>query len=403
MRRHSRAVAWWAAVLTFPLAVAVAGSSPANAGPVLLDSVETGSIVNLPQSQLYYFGSVSPQLTFQWSVAAGDPYSATQIWVYGSSYSPGTTNWAFEWRYQANLCAVDATALGPWYRSDAGVVPTPLYPGFIVLKTASPPTYYAAIQVTKTWFDPPGSNSGYLNGTWWLQTDGTGTFCGNQPPTADAGGPYVAAVNASFPVNGSASSDPESDSLSYAWTFEGQAASGVSPTLTAPATPGIYTLDLTVDDGKGNSDTASTTVVVYDPSAGFVTGGGWINSPPGAFTADASMAGKASFGFVSKYQKGATAPSGHTAFEFTTGALDFESTSYDWLVVNQAGANAQFKGSGTINDTGNYQFMVWASDNSPDTFRIKLWYEDASQEIVVYDNGTGQPLQGGSIIIHTTK
>ncbi|MBM4429340.1 MAG: PKD domain-containing protein, partial [Chloroflexi bacterium] len=71
--------------------------------------------------------------------------------------------------------------------------------------------------------------------------------------------------------------------------------------------PGIYTLHLTVTDNDGASGTAEFHyIVVYNPEGGFVTGGGWIKSPAGAYVADASLVGKANFGFVSKYQKGAT-------------------------------------------------------------------------------------------------
>lgn len=41
-------------------------------------------------------------------------------------------------------------------------------------------------------------------------------------------------------------------------------------------------------------------VVVFDPTAGFVTGGGWLESPPGAYTADPALTCKATLGFVSK-------------------------------------------------------------------------------------------------------
>ena len=57
-------------------------------------------------------------------------------------------------------------------------------------------------------------------------------------------------------------------------------------------------------------------MVAYDPSAGFVTGGGTIASPPGAYSADPALTGKAAFGFVSKYKKGATVPSGENEFHF---------------------------------------------------------------------------------------
>ena len=101
--------------------------------------------------------------------------------------------------------------------------------------------------------------------------------------------------------------------------------------------------------------------VVYDPSGGFVTGGGWIDSPVNTDYEYMQVGGKATFGFVSKYAKGAKVPSGDTEFQFYAAGLSFQSTAYEWLVVNQAGTNAQFKGSGTINGAGSYQFMLWAT------------------------------------------
>ena len=87
---------------------------------------------------------------------------------------------------------------------------------------------------------------------------------------------------------------------------------------------------------------------------------------------------------------------------------EFRSQSYEWLVVNQAGTNAQFKGSGLINGAadanGNaYKFMLWAGDASPDTFRIRIWWEDAAGEHDVYDNGTAQAIGAGNIVMHTGK
>jgi len=139
-------------------------------------------------------------------------------------------------------------------------------------------------------------------------------------------------------------------------------------------------------------------VVIFDPVGGFVTGGGWIMSPAGAYRADPTLQGKATFGFQSKYKKGQNIPDGNTQFQFSAGDLNFHSTSYEWLIVNQNYSNAQFKGYGTINGEGNYGFMIWAGDGSPDTFRINIW--DPSTEDVIYDNGVQQPIGGGSIVIH---
>ncbi|MFC1636089.1 LamG-like jellyroll fold domain-containing protein [Planctomycetota bacterium] len=186
------------------------------------------------------------------------------------------------------------------------------------------------------------------------------------------------------------------------WDFgDGDVSSDIVTTHTY-STADIYTVTLTVTDSSDNSASEEFFVVVYDPDGGFVTGGGWIDSPAGAYRPDPSLAGKANFGFVSKYKKGATTPDGNTEFQFKAGDLNFHSSSYDWLVVT--GSNyARFKGKGTINGSGEYKFMLWAGDDTPDTFRIRIWEEDEAtgQECVFYDNGMDQEIGGGSIKIHT--
>jgi len=114
--------------------------------------------------------------------------------------------------------------------------------------------------------------------------------------------------------------------------------------------------------------------------------------------------GKASFGFVAKYKKGANIPDGQTEFVFKAAGLNFHSSSYDWLVITGSDY-AKFKGTGTINGMGDYKFMLWAGDGTgtdgADTFRIKIWEEDESgNETVIYDNGMDQAIGGGSIVVH---
>lgn len=175
---------------------------------------------------------------------------------------------------------------------------------------------------------------------------------------------------------------------------------------------GVYTVMLTVTDDDGGSDVAIFQyVVVYNPNVGFVTGGGWIDSPEGAFVPEPSLTGKATFGFVSKYKKGQTIPSGNTEFQFHVAGLNFHSNNYDWLIV--AGAKAKFKGTGTINNIGNFGFMLFAIDedltpsSDVDLFRIKIWDKD-NNDIVIYDNQIGDDenadptteVRGGQIKIH---
>jgi hypothetical protein len=119
---------------------------------------------------------------------------------------------------------------------------------------------------------------------------------------------------------------------------------------------------------------------------------------------DQCLAGKANFGFVSKYKKGAKVPDGNAEFQFHAADLNFHSSSYDWLLVT--GSNyARFKGAGTINGQGAYKFMLWAGDGTGpddrDTFRIRIWEEDGfGVETVIYDNGMDQAIAGGSIVVH---
>jgi hypothetical protein len=175
-------------------------------------------------------------------------------------------------------------------------------------------------------------------------------------------------------------------------------------------------IKLTVTDACGQSATAATVgddtamVVVYDPNAGFVTGGGWISSPAGAYVANPSLTGKATFGFVSKYKKGANVPTGETEFQFHAANFNFHSIAYDWLVVS--GAKAQYKGTGTINGAGSFNFLLTVTDGQVtggggvDKFRLKITNGSA----VVYDNVPGasdslnsanpQFIGSGSIVIH---
>jgi len=189
----------------------------------------------------------------------------------------------------------------------------------------------------------------------------------------------------------------------------------VSATRTFAA-PGVYTVTLAVMDDDGGSTNAVGTgyIVVYDPAGGFVTGGGWIASPAGAcpisFCASGDAGGRATFGFVSRYRRGSTLPTGNTEFQYHSGQINFSSSSYQWLVV--AGARAQFKGTGSINGTGSYGFLLTAIDGQLpggggiDRFRIKIW--EIGSGVVVYDNQPGADedsaatteLGGGSVTIH---
>jgi uncharacterized protein YegL len=244
-------------------------------------------------------------------------------------------------------------------------------------------------------------------------TDTTNVTVTNVAPSLTLTSCPVAPTQVGGPVSFSGTfTDPgvnDTHTMTVDW---GDGAVSPAATATSPvgathpySSAGIFDIAVTVADDDGGSDTEHCGfVVVFDPDGGFVTGGGWITSPAGAYPADPGASGRANFGFVSKYQKGATVPTGNTEFQFQAGNLNFHSTDYQWLVV--AGSKAQYKGTGTVNGVSGYSFMLTATDGSPDRLRMKIW--KTSDSTVVYDNQTGSSdssnpttgLGGGQVVIH---
>jgi hypothetical protein len=165
--------------------------------------------------------------------------------------------------------------------------------------------------------------------------------------------------------------------------------------------PGFYTIAVTVWDDDGGYDTTTLgEVFVFDPDT-FVTGGGWVESPQGAWTADLSHGGKATFGFVAAYDRTGTVR-GNVEFQLHKG-INFHATSFDYLLIN--GGIAIFEGSGKVNGEPGYHFMIVATDErlaaaSDDLF----WITITGPGGTLYDGSVypaqGLPIIGRGIQIH---
>jgi FtsP/CotA-like multicopper oxidase with cupredoxin domain len=229
-------------------------------------------------------------------------------------------------------------------------------------------------------------------------------------------------VGTNVTINASISDPASNDTLTCSFDLD----DGAPPVIVAPVAgacstskvftaAGVYTVTVTGTDDDGGAGSSSALLIVFDPDAGFVTGGGTIDSPAGAYPADPSLTGTAHFGFFSKYQKGTTVPTGETHFQFQAASFNFKATAYQWLVV--AGAKAQYKGTGQVNNAGNFGFLLTVVDGALpggggfDKFRLKVW--DIATSTIVYDNVLGGSddmdianptvIASGSIVIHAPK
>ena len=125
------------------------------------------------------------------------------------------------------------------------------------------------------------------NGNQAGEVDSSGVFArqygnaaGNTSPIANAGGPYVISEGNSVDLDGSASSDPDADPLTYVWDLDNDGNFGEAgePTTVSPTVSwttlqsfgitnnGIYTIGLQVSDGNGGVDSATTMLTVNNVS-----------------------------------------------------------------------------------------------------------------------------------------
>lgn len=224
---------------------------------------------------------------------------------------------------------------------------------------------------------------------------------------------------------------------SFRWSISGEQAVSFSGQGTSaiavdwPANPGVYKISL--DYGNDcSSQTATMYVFVSDPTAGFVTGGGWIHSPYSPEYELMQQEGKANFSLVAKYQKEGQAVKGNLqlqapSFRFVADAIDNQT-----LVI--AGTKAYFTGHGTLNrldggggetqDSQPVGYLLSVTDGNADkksgtdNFRLIIWTinSDSSPGHILYDNQFScspasldhhlqacNPIGKGSIVIHKGK
>ncbi|UCH84719.1 MAG: hypothetical protein JSW50_03215, partial [Candidatus Latescibacterota bacterium] len=158
-----------------------------------------------------------------------------------------------------------AVVLSPYQDLVVGLLPstpssfTPPSPGYADCIT--PENLYAF-----TCWETGGGGEGIVNPVTLTPSECPGS---NNPPVADAGGPYNAEctgpTGTEVQLDGTGSSDPDGDPLTYSWsTSAGTFDDPNSPTPIGTFPLGVTTVTLVVDDGNGAIDSQDVDVTVED-------------------------------------------------------------------------------------------------------------------------------------------
>ena len=207
----------------------------------------------------------------------------------------------------------------------------------------------------------------------------------NQLPTAAAGGPYVINEGDSLNLVGSASSDPDTDPLTYAWDLDNDGNFGEvgEPTTETPAVSwatlqsfgidddGVYTIGVEVSDGKGGLDTATTTITVNNVAPTLSTTG----------------TGNATANSLYTLNLGATDPGNDTIASWT---INWGDGTIEAITGNPASVTHTY----TTTAIGfTYNILASASDEDGTYFQNELLVASSNNDSVIRYGADGSFLQ----------
>ena len=172
--------------------------------------------------------------------------------VLQQTFGDNPTDWGY-WFYQGTSMAAPHVS---------GVVA--LFIAHAVATTPTPDEIREALQSTAEDKGPSGWDSEYGWGIVDAYAALNYTSEPNIQPVANANGHYTGVEDTAVTFDGSGSSDPDGDTLTYKWDFgDGSSGAGVSPTHTYIA-GGEYTVTLVVNDGKVDSTPDTTTADIAE-------------------------------------------------------------------------------------------------------------------------------------------
>ena len=202
----------------------------------------------------------------------------------------------------------------------------------------------------------------------------------NAAPVANAGVAQNVVAGSSVTLDGSASSDANSDPLTYAWTLTSKpagstaalsSATSAKPTFTADVA-GTYVASLTVNDGKVSSTTATVSITAAV-----------LNVAP---VANAGVAQAAYLGDLVTLDGSASSDANGDALTYTWTVQSFPS----FFAPSLSGANSA-RPTFTARDAGTYVFSLVVNDG-----RVS---STASTVTVAVANGVGPTPTGSGLIV----
>ncbi len=137
-------------------------------------------------------------------------------------------------------------------------------------------------------------------------------------------------------------------------------------------------------------------------SRGALIAGGWFNSEQGFYLNDPSAEGKMFFNIYLSNKFSSNQPRGMVNLFLQRENFRFRSSNTEWLLIENSSATVI--GTGKLNGTGNYGFLITAHKNiegieCPNgAVRLIIW-DINDDERILYDNLSPQNLEGGRIYI----
>jgi PKD repeat protein len=186
-------------------------------------------------------------------------------------------------------------------------------------------------------------------------------------PMASLSGPSSLGIDESGSFDASGSNDRESSSLSYSWNVDSGSITGSSG-IESWSSPGTYTVEVTVTDGDGNSDSSSIIVDVSDqtpPSISNPSPTGTVNTGSPIISADFSD--NYNVDSYSLDLDGSQVDSGSVSgtldsASYSTSGLSEGQHQYTWYLTDSAGNSASRQESFTV-DSNSPPAASFSSDS----------------------------------------